>query len=813
MGEKYKNTISIDENTFMLISRGKSNGRDHVELKNLNRNYNNFAFYRSNSEGGLWRMCLFKNNHYEKGENTDYITATFISMELQMFINERYKHVPFNENIIDKCEYEYDRYNNPIYERIRHLPYKIDGEIAREKIENFAFEPLELCRAADCFKNNDTVGDFKHTLSYKINIKELDYYRNNLFLKLDKIKKFKKSGKERTMSENIIRIYKAVSAYMNDIFVCDLDTKRFIGSFDFKISDDISIDHKFYQIQIKNRIDKKEYYLYYSQYYFYNMLNPLYNGDYSIVLNVVPKGTKTDEYGLYNKILSLGVYIYKILEYEGQVNFSKKERDKRSIIGPKRERYNFIGDFMTNVWPLDIIGNEEEYQCVNKNYPVLCHYPNRQKNWCVPNINHSLSDYEKNNFKPEKYGFCDYTTNSMKAMLNKKDDYQWFTIDKDPLRKKPHKTKESEYQLVPKGECLNGKCVISTLPKGITPYSIIYSEKDKIGEGSFGEIYSGKYETQDGIIYKSAIKRIPKEDINLKELEYLLRLSRLHACNAHVVCTYAGFIEEKTNDLFIIMEHIVGGDLYEFATTINIEQLKDIFIQLVEGLIYIHSLGYAHSDLKLENIMYIPKSNDIKYIDFGMSCTEEINNCEPSYHLEEIFLKNLTIKDFQKADVWGLGIIIKELFLTVVRKSTEIIHNGDFSKEEKKNYPIFYNIIESLTNENPNERGSLEEAFVTLLFDNKKIYSHCSNLYPGATASTRYSRNLCRRFSKELLNMGIYNSYSWNGKSNNLKKTQSREVFRETQLKARFLNFSKKGSSNYVNDYDFSNWIFDITHY
>ena len=46
---------------------------------------------------------------------------------------------------------------------------------------------------------------------------------------------------------------------------------------------------------------------------------------------------------------------------------------------------------------------------------------------------------------------------------------------------------------------------------------------------------------------------------------------------------------------------------------------KHIFKQLVRATAYMHSKGYAHRDLKLDNILMDVASKNIKIIDFGFS--------------------------------------------------------------------------------------------------------------------------------------------------------------------------------------------------
>lgn len=75
------------------------------------------------------------------------------------------------------------------------------------------------------------------------------------------------------------------------------------------------------------------------------------------------------------------------------------------------------------------------------------------------------------------------------------------------------------------------------------------------------------------------------------------------------------------------MELVNGGEVYTKLRTVRKfteEQAAQILYYTTLGLFAVHSIGYVHRDLKLENIMFEDKETlKCKLIDFGFA--EKIN--------------------------------------------------------------------------------------------------------------------------------------------------------------------------------------------
>ena len=109
---------------------------------------------------------------------------------------------------------------------------------------------------------------------------------------------------------------------------------------------------------------------------------------------------------------------------------------------------------------------------------------------------------------------------------------------------------------------------------------------------------------------------------------------------------------ETKDNMYIIMEQVSGGELFDHIKTYELEE-REVAIcmyQLIQAIKYIHSCGIVHRDLKPENIL-IEKDSEteeiikIKITDFGLSKiivpTEVMmESCgTPAYVAPEVLLK------------------------------------------------------------------------------------------------------------------------------------------------------------------------------
>jgi protein-serine/threonine kinase len=128
-------------------------------------------------------------------------------------------------------------------------------------------------------------------------------------------------------------------------------------------------------------------------------------------------------------------------------------------------------------------------------------------------------------------------------------------------------------------------------------------------------------------------------------------------------------IDEESK--LLMFEHIIGTDLLDYLnlnSCTNGEYLITSFYHVLHALEYMHDIGIAHRDIKVENILLGKEGKDVKVIDFGQSIEFKKNdNYQYAYDLcgtegyfpPEYYNQPEYMPD--KVDVWCCGVVLYNL--------------------------------------------------------------------------------------------------------------------------------------------------------
>lgn len=140
-----------------------------------------------------------------------------------------------------------------------------------------------------------------------------------------------------------------------------------------------------------------------------------------------------------------------------------------------------------------------------------------------------------------------------------------------------------------------------------------------ISSGSFGDTYLGIIDGKEVVLknYKNLREGFVPKDL-IKEVTYAGLFSQFPETNSVKLIGIA--FDERYNILMILeKEHM---DLFDYLRIKKefkgLENKKKLFYKLIKSYCSLHKLGFIHSDIKVENIMF-SRSFDIRLIDFGIS--------------------------------------------------------------------------------------------------------------------------------------------------------------------------------------------------
>lgn len=195
-----------------------------------------------------------------------------------------------------------------------------------------------------------------------------------------------------------------------------------------------------------------------------------------------------------------------------------------------------------------------------------------------------------------------------------------------------------------------------------------YVMGDKLGEGSYGkvkEVLDSESLTRRAvkILAKRKLRRIPNGEMNVRN-EILFLRSLKHK---NVVELIDVLYNEEKQKMYLVMEYCVCVLQEMLAAApeskLPLFQAHKYFVQLIDGLEYLHGQGVIHNDIKPGNLL-LTLDDTLKISDFGVAeklelfasndiCTK--GQGSPAFQPPEIANGHDSFSG-SKADVWSSGV-------------------------------------------------------------------------------------------------------------------------------------------------------------
>ncbi|KAG5518894.1 hypothetical protein PMAC_002425 [Pneumocystis sp. 'macacae'] len=268
--------------------------------------------------------------------------------------------------------------------------------------------------------------------------------------------------------------------------------------------------------------------------------------------------------------------------------------------------------------------------------------------------------------------------------------------------------------------------------------SKLYRNFVKIGQGASGGVYTA-YQVGTNMIV--AIKQInldhqPKRDLIINEILVMKR-------NRH----------ENIDDLWVVMEYMEGGSLTDvlMSNIMTESQIATVVKEVLKGLIYLHSKGVIHRDIKSDNVL-LSLEGCIKLTDFGFcaflneSCAKRTTMVGTPYWMAP---EVITRKEYgPKVDIWSLGIMCIEMIdgeppyldENPLRALYLIVTNGTPRITQLENLsPYFRDFLNQTLQVDPDRRPFASVLLLHGFFD-KSLPPSC--LIPIIRASKKQTRNV-----------------------------------------------------------------------
>ncbi|TCD62260.1 regulator of ime2 [Steccherinum ochraceum] len=205
---------------------------------------------------------------------------------------------------------------------------------------------------------------------------------------------------------------------------------------------------------------------------------------------------------------------------------------------------------------------------------------------------------------------------------------------------------------------------------------LAYTNCKVIGNGSFGIVFQAKLLDEQPPASEIAIKKVLQDKrFKNRELQIMRLVSHPNVVDLKAFFYSNGDKSQKKDEVYLnlVLEYVpetvyrASRHYAKLKQPMPILQIKLYMYQLLRSLMYIHSVGICHRDIKPQNLLLNPATGVLKLCDFGSAkilVAGEPNVsyiCSRYYRAPELIFgaTNYTTN----IDIWSTGCVMAELML------------------------------------------------------------------------------------------------------------------------------------------------------
>ncbi|MEZ4512949.1 MAG: protein kinase [Chloroflexota bacterium] len=196
-----------------------------------------------------------------------------------------------------------------------------------------------------------------------------------------------------------------------------------------------------------------------------------------------------------------------------------------------------------------------------------------------------------------------------------------------------------------------------------------YEVKELLGRGGTGEVYKAWH---PALARDVAIKTIHTFSDEPKAIERFRREAQIIAALRHPNIVQVHDFDIANDTFYMVMEHVAGQSLQSYlkpiharGETLPLTEALTLFQTICRAVIYAHSHGVVHADLKPANVL-LDMSNQPILVDFGLSRLaghERVTQSNaltgtPAYMAPE---QCMSKGSDERSDIYSLGVMLFEM--------------------------------------------------------------------------------------------------------------------------------------------------------